>query len=477
MVVEELITKLGLDIDTGAFAKAEALQAALSKGFVAFGAAAAAALAVGAAALAKATANAADHAKKLAQSVGVDSIELQKLAYAAELSDVEIGTLAQGLGHLAKSGVKDVRGEILRLADQFKTLPNDGAKVALAMDKFGKSGRALIPFLNTGREDIERLMAEAEDLGIVFDETAQNEGEEFNDSLTTLSAAAKGLAYMLGKVLIPPLTRVIKALTQGVKAMRAFFNDTNRVSVALRMLGLVLASVGIAFVLLKAQAIAAGAASLVAAARTAVAWLAAAAPIVALVALIGLVLLVLDDLKVFFTGEGKSVIGSFFEYVYKEFGDFQTFFKEIGRWIFTTWAGVFESLVNYLGEKLGLGKDLIKGFGDYVRDNFDEIAAEVGQTLAGAIKTALMLAVPGGALLLAGANGAGAIASMFGGGASPAASASNSVSTVSKKQVNNQKNYVTIQGSPNPQETADAVTGSVDRWWNGQLIGAKMGIE
>lgn len=470
MVVEELVTKLGLDIDTGAFAKAEALQQALTKGFVAFGVAAASALAVGAVALAKATANAADHAKKLAQSVGVNSIELQKLAYAAELSDVEVDSLAQGLGHLAKSGVKDVRGELLRLADQFKTLPNDGAKVALAMEKFGKSGRRLIPFLNTGREDIERLMAEAEQLGIVFDETSQNEAEEFNDSITTLSAAVKGLGYLLGKVLIPPLTRFVKTLTSGMKALRAFLYDAQRVDFAVRALGLAVGAATIAFLLLKGQATAAGAASLVAAARSVAAWVAAAAPVVALVALIGLLLLVFEDVAMFFTGEGRTVTGDFFAYVKREFGDFQTFFKEIGHWIFTTWAKTFENMINFLGEKLGLGKGLVTGFSDYVRDNFDEILRDTVDVL----KKALTIAFPASALFM---GGPGSIASMFGGGASPAASASSSVSNVSRRQVNNQRNYVTIQGAPNPQETADAVGNSIDRYWQGQMIGAKMGIE
>lgn len=472
MVVEELVTKLGLDIDTGAFAKAEALQAALTKGFVAFGVAAASALAVGAVALAKATANAADHAKKLAQSVGVNSIELQKLAYAAELSDVEIDTLAQAMGHLAKSGVKDIRGEMLKLADQFKSMPNDGAKVALAMDKFGKSGRKLIPFLNTGREDIERLMAEAEALGIVFDETSQNDAEEFNDSLTTLSAALKGLAYMLGKVLIPPLTRMVKGLVAGAKAVRAFLNDSNRVSVALRMLGVALMSVGIAFAVLRLQAIAAGTASVVAAGRAALAWLAAAAPVVALIALIGLVLLVLDDIKVFFAGTGKSVIGSFFEYVYKEFGDFQTFFKEILRWITSSWAGMFEGMLSTLAEKLGFGKDMFKGFGQFVADHFDEILADVRRTMAFVLNPLSLLPE----LARKQNEMVGGLLGM-GGGASPAASASSSVSSVNSRQVNNMRNNITIQGSANPQETADAVSSSVERWWNGQLIGAKMGIE
>jgi hypothetical protein len=54
-------------------------------------------------------------------------------------------------------GLSDTNGTMLALADAFAGMEDGGRKTALAMELLGKSGADLIPFLNQGSDEIERL--------------------------------------------------------------------------------------------------------------------------------------------------------------------------------------------------------------------------------------------------------------------------------------------------------------------------------
>lgn len=316
MDVRSLVAHLGLEIDEASFAKGVAAIDGLSIGMGTFAAAAGAAVAGALVYFTEQTAEAADAAGKLAQSTGLNSEFLQKLSYAADLADVSTEQLSVGLRHLAKSGVKDVQGEILRLSEQFQSMPNDGNKVALAMDKFGRSGAALIPLLNGGKESITELMQEAEDLGLVFSEEDSRAAEEFNDDLKRLSKSFTGLRNDIGRALIPVLHKL-------VNGMREFFKETRRLMPAFKTFVAIIKTAAVvalsaltASLLMNTATVAStvgwyialGIASLRAAAMAAAGWIAANAPLIALAGFIALVVLALEDLYYYLTG-GKSLLG------------------------------------------------------------------------------------------------------------------------------------------------------------------------
>lgn len=210
-------------------------------------------------ALAKSSANAADEAGKTAQKVGVNAQQLQRLAFAAKLADVEAGTLQTGLTILAKNIVAASKGNkeldetfrklgirllttkpmseatrrfmlftgelhkaekvaitadeaLLRLSDIFRKMPDGTQKTALAVQLLGRSGAELIPLLNGGRQEIQGLMKEADELGLVFDGKAIKASEEFNDTLTRLEASFTGVKNAIGQLFIPELTRLASQL-------------------------------------------------------------------------------------------------------------------------------------------------------------------------------------------------------------------------------------------------------------------------
>lgn len=316
MEVRELIAHLGLEIDQASFEKGKAAIEALHLSFKAFAVGASVAAAGALVYFAKETAEAADAAGKLAQSTGLNNQFLQKLSYAADLADVSTEQLAVGLRHLAKSGVKDVQKEVLKLADQFQQLPDDGAKVALAMDKFGRSGGALIPLLNGGAKSIEDLMQEAEDLGLVFSDEDSKAAEQFNDDTKRLSKSLTGLRNDIGRVLIPALNKLVNGMRAFMKALRGAL-PTLKTFAAIVKLVAVVAIAGLTTALLAnisavITSISWYAALSVAAIRSALsaaaAWALAALPFVVIAGLITALILLLEDLYQYLNG-GQSMIG------------------------------------------------------------------------------------------------------------------------------------------------------------------------
>lgn len=335
MIVKELVARLGLNIDEAAFSKADALIAGLSRGFLAFGTAALGAVAVGLVAITKSAANAADHFKKLSQATGVDSITLQEYAYSADLAGVSNEELAHGLEHLAKTGVKDVHAAVLKLADRFAKMPDDGHKVELAMEKFGRAGARMIPWLNGGAKGMRDLAQEAHDLGVIFDKDAQNAAEDFNDNITRLGYGLAGLRNVIGAAVLPVLNKLVLALLSFVKFIRMNWKPIiAQLTLALKTLAFILGGVLLAALVANIAAVATAVswyvalsvAAVAAALSAAAAWLAAVAPVALLAAAFAAMLLVLEDIYVYLKG-GDSLIGE----MLPKWNEFYGTFSELHR--------------------------------------------------------------------------------------------------------------------------------------------------
>lgn len=310
MKVAELVASLGLDIDAASFKKGDAAISGMAQKMSGLAKAFFTGYAVKATFdLAHGFAEAGDAARKASQKLGVNSEALQRLQYAANSANVNNETLAQGLRFLAKSGVKDVQGEFLKLAETFAAMPDDGEKTRLALEKFGKSGAELIPLLNGGREELEKLFAEAEGAGLIISPEQQKAGEEFNDQLTRVRSAIRGIAFAMGRAMLPAFKRfadIALAAAKGVKRFADFaleFADRHATAFKIALVILTGAVAGFTAHLLIAQG-----AAVAAAIKFAAAWLAAAAPFILIGAAIAGVALLIEDLYYFLTG-GESVIG------------------------------------------------------------------------------------------------------------------------------------------------------------------------
>lgn len=233
----DLVAKIG-GFEQG-LTKAERLakqkSSAISKNAAVIGAAAAtAALAAGAAitVLTKKSIDQADALGKMSTRTGIAVEDLSKLQYAAGLSGTSIeavenatkrlavvqaeaaaGTKTQaevferiGISATDASGnlrsTSDIIGDV---ADKFATYEDGAGKAALAQELFGKSGAALIPLLNNGRDGLAALGDEAEALGLVIGTDTAKQAELFNDNMDRLTSSAEGFGNQVAAALLPTL--------------------------------------------------------------------------------------------------------------------------------------------------------------------------------------------------------------------------------------------------------------------------------
>lgn len=206
-------------------------------------AAAGAAVAVGA--MVKSQLNAADELGKTAQKVGTSVEALSRLKYAADLSDVSLEGLGNGLKKLSVNmadvasgggdkaanafralgiSVTDSNGKLkssdvvlTEVAGKFGTMEDGATKTALAVALFGKSGADLIPLLNSGADGLAAMAAESDALGVTIDTKTAKAAEAFNDNLTRLGKVGTGLTTQLAAGLAPALADISAGFVESAK--------------------------------------------------------------------------------------------------------------------------------------------------------------------------------------------------------------------------------------------------------------------
>lgn len=201
-------------------------------------------------ALAKSTANAGDAAAKASARAGVGIKTWQEYAHAASLSDVSNEQLEKSflklqdasikaasgdktqMSLLKKAGInpKNAKGEIknadsifLELADKVQGLEAVGKRAEatnLVKSLLGEEGVKLMPMLLSGADGLKEMRLEAHKLGLVFGDEDAKASEGFNDSITRLQGAFKGIGYTIGRVLLPPLTKIIDKFTAWAAGQR-----------------------------------------------------------------------------------------------------------------------------------------------------------------------------------------------------------------------------------------------------------------
>ena len=183
--------------------------------------------------LVKRTIDHADAMSKAAARSGTTTEALSRLAWAGDLSDVSLETLTGSIYRLsnamaqAASGkdkdlqaifkglgieVTDTAGRLrsadqvlMDFADVFASLENGAEKTALAVKVFGRSGAALIPLLNNGRQGLAGMADEADRLGLTISTKMGQDAEKFNDTITRIGALMRGMVVQIAGDMLPAL--------------------------------------------------------------------------------------------------------------------------------------------------------------------------------------------------------------------------------------------------------------------------------
>lgn len=232
-------------------------------------------VATGFAVAAKAAIDHADEISKAAQKIGFSVEALSRLEYAAELSDVSLDQLTGGLKKLAVGmnetaetgkgkaagafralgvAVVDANGKLrdgdqvmIDLAGKFGPMEDGARKTALAVALFGKSGADMIPLLNSGADGLREMAAESDALGLTLDEKTAKGAEAFNDNLTRLGAAGRGVTTQLTAAMLPGLQAVSETFVDGAKNAELMAGVSGILNLSLKTLATQAAIVGFVF--------------------------------------------------------------------------------------------------------------------------------------------------------------------------------------------------------------------------------------
>lgn len=340
-----------------------------------------------------------DELAKNAIRLGISGERLQALGFAAGQSGATVEGLKIALLSLsdrmqladqgsketaasfAKLGikVKDSTGQLrnsddvlLDAAEAISKVKSPTEQAALAMDLFGRQGRELLPFLKEGRKGIEELTDQAAELGGGFSGEALKASEEYNDALGRLNFGFSSLKGKIAQLFLPVMQKVIDATTKAVGWFTKIARETYIVETALTALGVALVAFGI---------------------RAAAAIAPALAPFVLWGALIGGILLIAEDLVVWFKG-GKSAFGELLTAIFgaeKAKGILtwvRDAVKSISEWVSST-ARDFRDFLRWVDEALDKLNRLIglrnaalaKGTPEQQRDAIRRQAVAAGNTV------------------------------------------------------------------------------------------------
>lgn len=143
-------------------------------------------------------------AKKL-QAVQGDS---QKTAAMQDL----LGTSIRN----ADGSMKSMNQILPAVADRFHSMPDGVEKTALATQLFGRSGTAMLPFLNKGAAGISELEGKAKSLGLTLDDQSIKTWGDYRASVRGVQTTMQGLKVTVGAAVLPIFTAMNNFITTSL---------------------------------------------------------------------------------------------------------------------------------------------------------------------------------------------------------------------------------------------------------------------
>lgn len=187
----------------------------------------------------------ADALDDLSEKTGVAVEKLGELAFAARVAGgADINTLAGAFRQLTRAmsrteqesskqaeafkalgvsatnadgSLRDTNEVFGDLADKFQNLENGPEKARLAIELFGGAGQDLIPILNLGREGIEALNKEAQELGLIIPPEQAAAAGTFNDNLERSRSVLEGFFNTLSGAVLPVLNQLVERFIESAK--------------------------------------------------------------------------------------------------------------------------------------------------------------------------------------------------------------------------------------------------------------------
>lgn len=167
----------------------------------------------------------------MAARTGIAADKLSALQYAADQSDVSVGTLERGIQRMTLNignaingtgtfsetlntlglSVSELQGlapdqQFLRISDAIAQVEDPALRAALAQKTFGKASQELGPLLAIGSDGMGAMMQKAHELGVVLTEEDVTALGELDQALKTAKTQLFGMSVQVGAAVAGPLT-------------------------------------------------------------------------------------------------------------------------------------------------------------------------------------------------------------------------------------------------------------------------------
>lgn len=178
-----------------------------------------------------------DEVDKTSQKLGISAQAYQEWDYVMQIAGTDMASMQAGFKTLANqidaanSGSEDalamfeslgISMEDLSTLSQedlfglvitgFQGMEESAERAALANDLLGRSGQTLAPLFNMTAEETAELIEQANEYGMVMDDTAVKASADFTDSMTTLENTIQGVKNSMMSQFLPGLTTVTNGL-------------------------------------------------------------------------------------------------------------------------------------------------------------------------------------------------------------------------------------------------------------------------
>lgn len=160
-----------------------------------------------------------------AESMQGDLSQLAEKAMDAAEGVGEGAELFQKLGLRVKdtSGELKSQGQLFEeVVEKLQNMTDATERNAIASALLSTTGERLVPVLNQGKESLEGLKNEANDVGYVMDNNAIAKMKQLDEIMEKFTMSAEGVGNSFALVLLPPITaffEVISAIPQPVLSM------------------------------------------------------------------------------------------------------------------------------------------------------------------------------------------------------------------------------------------------------------------
>lgn len=254
MNLRELLTKWKFDVDEGGLHKLHRVEAQLEGIKARMDAFATAEIVKKLFEMAEKFSEVGEEIKLAAEAAGISAEAFQKLAYAANLSNVsqeEMGRSLQILSrHLyaARNGSQEAVDAFTRvgfsqdqingfhtsqdalnaLSDRFKNIKDPIQKAALAQELLGRNSQKMIGFLSQGSAAINEQREEAQKLGIVLSTNQVQALVELDEALKKFGALLKGIGMIIASDVAPVFRFLIQDFIKFFQANRKVIDSNIR---------------------------------------------------------------------------------------------------------------------------------------------------------------------------------------------------------------------------------------------------------